>query len=485
MEAVAGLTVGLILGGLIVWLAMKMRAGGNLSHLESAVELAQSRLSDAEQENLRLHSEAEGWQNQAIDGRTQIAGLREKIATLTRIEGEAWKWQAAANENSNKVAELQAQLDVANRRIAEQTDIEKTLLDRFKVMASEVVANNNEAFLATADQKVGALIKQAKSDFDFSEDAVRDLVKPLSDELKRIEEARNTSQGSLKQQIESLATSSRSLEQETRNLSTALKRPEVRGSWGEVQLRRVVELAGMSEHCDFEEQFSVTSEDGTRDRPDVIVRMPSERTIVIDAKTPLHAYLAAVESETDSERIENIAKHAKQVRERARELGKKSYSSLFDRSPDFVVMFLPGEFFLQPALEKEPELMDWAMGQGVVIATPSTLMALLKTIEMGWREAKLAEEAAEIGKLGSELHDRLYTFADNMSKVRNSLNQTVRHFNRSIGSWESRVLPSARKFKELGVQSTKDITEMKTIDVALREPTSVQRPLASMESDDN
>ena len=435
MEAIVGILVGLVLGAGLAWLMMKLRSGA-----ESAV--AEQRLKSADEDNSRLKDEVQ-------------------------------KWQEEASESGREAASLQAQLDASNKRLAEQTDIEKTLLDQFKVMASEVVSKNNETFLATADEKVGTLVKQAKTDFDFSRDAVRDLVKPLSEELKRIEEARNKSQGSLTQQIESLSNSNKLLERETRNLSTALKRPEVRGTWGEVQLRRVVELAGMSEYCDYEEQINVTSEDGDRERPDMVVRMPNQRTIVIDAKTPLNAYLSAIESETDDERAEHFARHAQQVRERARGLAQKSYSRLFDRSPDFVVMFLPGESFLQPALEKDPDLIEWTMSRRVVIATPSTLMALLKTVEMGWREAMLAEEAAKIGSLGNELHDRLSTFADNMSKTRRSLNQTVQHFNSSVGSLESRVLPSARRFKELGVQSTREIEQIEPIDTALREVRSI------------
>ena len=568
MEIIAGFVIGLLIGLLVAWLAMKLRASGNVSRLEAEAKLMKQSIEEIEQANSKLQQESSDWQNQAIDNRTEVAGLQSQLlsanqniedarrtnrelnakvqdwqstanenankiaelqaqldaankrledATRTNRELNAkvqdWQstanenankvaelqaqldaankrledatrtnqelnakvqdWQSTANENANKVAELQAQLDAADKRLTEQTDIEKTLLDQFKVMASDVVANNNETFLATADEKIGTLVKQAKTDFDFSKEAVRDLVKPLSDELKRIEEARNTSQGSLKQQIETLVSSNKTLEDETKNLSTALKRPEGRGRWGEVQLRRVVELAGMIEHCDFDEQVSVTSEDGNRERPDMVVHMPNERTIVIDSKTPLRGYLSAIESQTEDERDSAMTEHAEQVRDRVRELAKKSYPRLFNRSPEFVVMFLPGEFFLQPALEKYPDLMEESMEQKVVIATPSTLIALLKTVEMGWQEAKLAEEASKIGDLGRELHDRLYTFADNMGKVRHSLNQTVHRFNSSIGSLEGRVLPSARKFKELGVQSSKEINIIEPIDTSLRQLRSV------------
>ena len=480
MEAILGLAIGLPVGFLIAWLITKLRSKGNAARLETEVRLAEQKINDAERSRHTLQGEADSWREQAVSAREEVAGLNAQLnATAQNLDdagkanaelrAESDNWQSKSAENAKKVAELQAQLDAANRRLSEQTDIEKNLLDQFRVMSSEVIANNNETFLASADEKVGTLVKQAKTDFDFSKEAVSTLVKPLADELKRIEEARNTSQGSLKQQIETLTQDNRTLAQETRNLTNALKRPEVRGTWGEVQLRRVVELAGMSQYCDYYEQVSVTSEDGKRDRPDMVVRMPNERTIVIDAKTPLNAYLSAMESDSDADRDESIGQHAKQVRERARGLAQKSYSNLFTRTPEFVVMFLPGEFFLQPALEKDPELLEWAMGQGIVIATPSTLMALLKTVEMGWREAKLAEEAAAIGDLGKELHDRLYTFAENMTKTRRSLDQTVKHFNSSVGSLESRVLPSARRFKELGVTSVREIDQIEPIEVTPRQ----------------
>ena len=274
METIVGLVIGLPIGLLVAWLTMKLRASGNVSRLEAEAKLMKQRIEEIEQANSKLQQESTDWQNQAIDNRTEVAGLQAQLLsanqniedarrTSQELGAEVHDWQSKATESANRVAELQAQLDAAHKRLVEQTNIEKVLLDQFKVMASDVVANNNETFLATADEKIGMLVKQAKTDFDFSKEAVRNLVKPLSDELKRIEEARNTSQGSLKQQIETLVSSNKTLEDETKNLSTALKRPEGRGRWGEVQLRRVVELAGMIEHCDFDEQVSVTSEDGT------------------------------------------------------------------------------------------------------------------------------------------------------------------------------------------------------------------------------
>ena len=388
METFAGLILGIIIGSLIAWFALKQRAGGRLSRLETEAELARQQVEETVRSNSELREESDDWRNQAIEARTQVATLEARVDAATQsLEGAAQvnaqlkadteNWRSRASESSNRIARLNAQLEATNKRLSEQTNIEHTLLDQFKVTSSEVMSKNSETFLKSADEKVGTLVNQAKVDFDFSKEAIRDLVKPLSEELKRMEEARNTAQGSLKQQIETLTSDSKLLAQETRNLASALKRPEGRGTWGEIQLRRVVELAGMSEHCDYQEQVSFNTENGSRDRPDMIVNMPNERKIVIDAKTPLSAYLSAIESDTDEAREASLAEHADQVRKRVRELSQKRYWQLLDRSPEFVVMFLPGEFFLQPALEKDPELLDRAMRQGVIIATPTSSPTLL------------------------------------------------------------------------------------------------------------
>ena len=369
---------------------------------------------------------------------------------ITSLKADVENWRNQADANSAESIKLRADLSAASKQLAERADIEKVLGDQFKVMANEAISSNNDAFVKAADEKIGA------------------MVKPLSDELKRIEEARNKSQGSLTQQISSLVENNTNLANETRSLTTALKRPEVRGSWGEIQLERVAELAGLVKDRDYRLQVSVATEGGGSERPDMVVDMPNGRNIVVDAKAPMRAYLDAVDSDNDSERDELIERHAQQVRERARGLAQKSYQQKFN-SPDFVVMFLPGEVFLQPALEKDPELLDWAMQQKVVIATPNTLLALLKTVAMGWREVQLAEEARRIGSLGQELHDRLETFAGHMVSTRTALNRTVESFNRGVGSLERNVLVSARRFKDMGISSTKEIPELDEITTQPRE----------------
>ena len=479
---ITALCIGLVLGGLIIGLVMKLRTRSS-DALRAEVDTAQSRIQDVlhtaeqhkkEAEQYRIQATESGEESVCIQTRLELtqANLKrlqdENSDLKKRIEDLQKEETAIATAN----ADLNAKLDAANKQLEGRTDIENTLLAQFKNIATEAIANNNEQFLKNADDKIGTLVKQAKSDFSLSKDAVQELIKPLSDELKRIEEARNQAQGSLKEQISTLVENNSALTRETRNLTNALKRPEVRGAWGEIQLRRVVELAGMVKYCDYDEQVSIELDDGNRERPDMVVRMPNQRTIVVDAKAPMNAYLEAIESDNDTDRAEAMKEHARQVQDRARALGQKSYQEKFN-SPDFVVMFIPGEAFLQPALEIDRGLIDKAMQRKVVIATPSTLMALLKAVAMGWREAQIAEEAARIAGLGQELHDRINTFANHINDMRTSLTRTVESFNKSVGSLESRVLISTRRFKELGITSSQDIPELQEVEVQIREPRSL------------
>lgn len=475
MEAIIGIVVGLVAGIIVGALLMKMKAGGETATLRATLDAANERISDAESSTDKLRTELEDWRARTEERNKQVVQLQERFdASQSRFEQiedanadlqkSETKWRDEAIESEKARAELQAKLDSANKQLVERADIEKALLVQFKNMASETLSSNSEAFAKAADEKIGS------------------MVKPLSDELKRIEEARNKSQGSLTTQITTLMQNNTNLANEARNLTNALKRPEVRGSWGEMQLRRVVELAGMTNYCDYEEQVSVTADDGSRDRPDMVVRMPNDRTIVVDAKTPMSAYLTAVESDSPEERKEAIQQHAKQVKERANNLSQKSYQQMFDRSPDFVVMFLPGEYLLSAALENDRDLIDWAMQRNVIIATPNTLMALLKAVAMGWREAQIEEEAAKVAALGQELHDRLYTFGTHMEKMRGSLNQTVQHFNKGVGSLESRVFASARRFKEHGISSSNELPIISEIEQNARQLRAL--PLANIGGDD-
>jgi DNA recombination protein RmuC len=323
--------------------------------------------------------------------------------------------------------------------------------------ASRTALNaNSETFLKLAREVFGHDQVKASASLKEREEAIRQLVEPIRAALLKqeaqaleLERLRMESHGKLAGQIEGLMNVQSILQRETRNLSTALRRPEVRGRWGELTLRRLVELSGMVEHCDFTEQTHVQAGEKVL-RPDLIVRMPEARELVVDAKTPLDAYMDAVESNDDDSRRTALARHAQQVEQRVRELSQKSYWEQFEHSPEFAVLFLPGDQFLSAALAERPDLLDSALKQSIIIATPSTLMALLKVVAYGWRQAAASQNAAEIRELGQELHRRLATFVGHLQKVGRSLDNALGAYNSAVGSFERNVSPQARRFSELG-----------------------------------
>jgi DNA recombination protein RmuC len=309
------------------------------------------------------------------------------------------------------------------------------------------------------------------------EQALQSLIEPIRAALEKtgsqvemLERERREAFVTLRSQIETLARSQSTLQQETRNLVSALRRPEVRGRWGELTLRRVVELAGLSEHCDFCEQVTLNAAQGPL-RPDLIVRLPEARTLVIDAKTPLDAYLGAIEAATEEARAAALARHAAQVEARVRELGAKAYWAQFEHSPEFAVLFLPGDQFLSSALSQRPELLETAIRLGVIIATPATLIALLKTVAYGWRQAAVAENAAEIRDLGQELYHRLTVFVAHLARSGRALGSAVEAYNQAVGSFERLVMPGARRFSELKALGGEKIEAPEPIEQLVREIT--------------
>jgi DNA recombination protein RmuC len=334
---------------------------------------------------------------------------------------------------------------------------------------------NSESFLKLAREVFGKDQASAQASLKEREVAIAQLLEPIKESLRKQEEQAQSivrehreSAGKITGQIENLVKVQDLLQRETRNLSTALRRPEVRGRWGEITLRRVVELAGLSEHCDFTEQEHIPAEGGAL-RPDLLVRMPESRTIVVDAKTPLDAYLAAVEATDDESRRVALARHAMQVEQRVRELSQKSYWEQFEHSPEFAVLFLPGDQFLSAALVERPDLLENALKQRIIVTTPSTLMALLKVIAYGWRQNRMSENALAVRKLGEDLHKRLATFVSHLQKVSRSLGSAVDSFNASVGSMERNVLPQARKFAELGV-TNEQLESVDPIEALVRLP---------------
>lgn len=346
----------------------------------------------------------------------------------------------------------------------------------FDAAAAEALRGNSEVFLQMARQALSQQQQLAERQLTEREKAVEGMLAPVREALQRtheqiarIEKERAESFGALRSSIESVALGQQALQRETRNLVTALRRPEVRGQWGEMTLRRLAELAGMVEHCDFVEQVHVAGEGGAL-RPDMIVNMPDGRQLVVDVKTPLDAYLSAVEAQDDAARDAALKRHAQAVTERVRALASKAYWSQFEHSPDFVVLFIPGDQFLAAAVAEVPSLLEDAIRQHVIIATPTSFVALLKAVAYGWRQNALAENAARIQELAEDLYKRLARFGDHMARVGRALGQSVDAYNSAVGSLERQVLPGARKFTELGLRPGKEIDEIAPLEKLAREP---------------
>jgi DNA recombination protein RmuC len=345
----------------------------------------------------------------------------------------------------------------------------------FDSIAGATLRSNSELFLRLAREALGRDQAVAQGALKEREAAIAQLIEPLRTALQRtetqvqeIERERRDAFSTLRTQIETLAGGQVQLQKETRNLVTALRRPEVRGRWGEMTLRRLVELAGLSEHCDFTEQPQVLGEEGAALRPDLVVHMPEARDLVIDAKTPLEAFLSAIDAGTEEERQQALKRHAQQVEARVRDLASKSYWAQFAHSPEFAVLFLPGDQFLSAALAERPQLMETALTQGVIIATPSTLIALLKTVAYGWRQSAVAHNAALIRDLGQELYRRLGTFGGHLGRMGQRLGGAVEAYNAAVGSLERQVMSQARRFTEVGVTADAPLPEIEQVTQLVR-----------------
>jgi len=387
--------------------------------------------------------------------------------------------QAKITRLSEMNAELRTTLEHERTSHTEKVEAlesaREQLNESFSSLASQALKHNSDEFLKLAQQNLKQFQVSAHSELEKKEQSIADMVKPIREALDKTEQQiramendRKQAYGSLQQHLELMAQSHTQLQSETRNLVQALRRPEVRGQWGEITLKRLAELAGMVKHCDFYEQENIETEEG-RFRPDMIIRMPGQREIVVDVKTPLDAYLSAIEANDDSQREEHLKRHTQKVRERIRELSAKSYWSQFKDAPDFVVLFIPGDQFLSAALERDPDLLEDAMSQHIVLATPSSFVALLRAVAFGWRQEVLAENADKIRETGATLYERLSAFSGHLRNIGNSLGSSVEHFNKAIGSFDSRVLPSAKRFTEMGISAKKEIKEMEPVEKTTRE----------------
>ena len=368
-------------------------------------------------------------------------------------------------------AQREAELQAAAEKLALLEEAKEKLQDSFKALSSEALSKNNESFLNLAKTTLEKYQEGAKGDLEKRQQAINKTVEPVGEALKvfnervsKIEERRTETDSSLKQQLEQLAESQIRLSQTTTNLVSALRKPEGRGRWGEMQLRRTVELAGMLPYCDFEEQVSVETDEGQRLRPDMMIRLPNERQVVVDSKVPLAAYLDALdETDPDAKQVQ-LERHARHIREHIKGLSSKAYGKQFENAPEFVVLFLPNEAIFSAALEQDPQLIEQGVNNQVIIATPTTLIALLKAIAYGWQQEAIAREAKEIAALGKELYDRIGVVAGHFSKVGKSLDQTVGHYNKAVNSLESRLMVTAKKFEALDSASAEVLPDVKVIE---------------------
>ena len=376
-----------------------------------------------------------------------------------------------------RIEQLRVELEAARVRLDSEKESEARLRSAFDSLAGQTLRANSEMFLRMAREALGRDQIVAQNSLKERETAIAQLVEPLRTALEKteaqvqaLERERRDAFTTLRTQIETLTEGQSLLQRETRNLVTALRRPEVRGRWGELTLRRLVELAGMSEHCDFTEQLQVIGDEGGALRPDLVVHMPDARDLVVDVKTPLDAYLEALEATTEEARQIQLKRHAQHVETRVRQLASKNYWAQFERSPEFAVLFLPGDQFLSAALAERPDLLETALKQNIIIATPSTLIALLKTVAYGWRQSSVAQNAAIIRELGQELYRRLGNFTGHLGRAGARLGAAVEAYNAAVGSLERQVLPQARRFTDLGVTADAPLPALETVDSLARVP---------------
>jgi len=429
--------VGLVLGAVFAWLVARAHFGARLASLDALVR-----------------------------------ELREQRAVR---EGEATALRGRLEKEQREHAEASARLEAARQNLEDQ----RRLLDEagadlgrtFEALSGDALRRSNEEFLTLAEERLG----HRQKEIDASVTPLKEALARYEAGIRELEQARDQAYGGLRAEVEALAKLSERLRGETGNLVTALRSPQVRGRWGEVTLQRVVELAGMISHCDYVEQVTVEGDNG-RLRPDMVVHLPGGRDIVVDAKVPLAAYLEAVGATSDEERAAAMSRHAKQVREHMTALAAKAYWDQFSSTPELVVMFIPGESFVGAAAVADPTLIEDGMAMKVVVSTPTTLIALLRAIAYGWRQEQVAANAEQIRALGSDLYNRLRTMAGHFESLGGALGRAVGAYNSFVGSMETRVLPAARRFRDLGATAGEEIPPLPALEQAPRQPDAPEFP---------
>jgi DNA recombination protein RmuC len=423
---------------------------------------------------VELERRAAGLEGTAQELKNQNGALQQDLRVSQKRIEEEQKLRATAEKD----AESQRANLLEQRRLLDDAQVK--LREAFQSLAGEALKTSSDQFIELAKSKFDSLQKEAEGDLEHRKLAIQSMVDPLETALKdlrsevsRVESARQEAYGSLRSEVQLMATTNKELREETGSLVNSLKQPQVKGKWGELTLRRAVELAGMSPHCDFEEQQSVDTEQG-RLRPDLIVHLPGGTQIVVDAKVPLHAALKVVSARSDVEYREAMIQHAALVRNHINALSGKEYWKQFEPTPEFVVLFVPGESFFSAALEQDRTLIEDAIDKRVVLASPTTLIALLRAIAYGWKQQLVAENAERIKDLGKELYDRVVKFAEHLSEIAKGLERASKAYNNAVASFDSRLIPSARKFREMGVGSA-DVPQIDPIE-------TFPRPLLSTPS---
>ena len=440
------------MAALVTWLVVRTQAG---ARGQAAREVLQARVAALEAQTVELRA-------QVAAGDRAIESVRRELMT----------------ERSQR-ADADARLDEARKNLEAQRQLldeaRDKLVETFKALSSDALRQSNTEFVALARERIESQLEQRQQAIDALLAPLRDALARYEQQIDALEVSRQQAYGGLREQLETLSLSSAELQRQTGNLVTALRAPHIRGRWGELTLHRVVELAGLVAYCDFVEQVTVDGETG-RLRPDMIVRLPARREIIVDAKVPLAAYLDAISAPTPEERATGFARHASQVRQHMTTLVGKAYWEEFGKAAELVVMFIPGEAFVSAAVEADPTLIEDGMAKRVVVATPTTLVALLRAIAYGWRQEQLAANAEQISELGKLLYDRLRTLGDHFNDVGRSLLRATSAFNKAVGSMESRVLPAARKFKDLAAGTGEEIPRLETVDEHPRELVAPEFP---------